>query len=91
MSQLTKLPNIGEDTARQLEAVGITSFEQLCEIGSREAWLRIQSLDPSACLSRLSALEGALQGMRWHLLDEDTKASLKSFYLQHKLPELPDN
>jgi len=33
---------------------------------------------------RLSALEGAIQGIRWHYLDEDTKESLKEFYKQHK-------
>lgn len=33
---------------------------------------------------RLSALEGAIQGVRWHDLDQDTKKSLKEFYKQHK-------
>ena len=85
MSDLEALTNIGKDTAQQLEAVGITSFEQLHEIGSREAWLRIQGIDPSACLSRLSALEGAIQGVRWHHLDPETRATLKAFYEEHRL------
>lgn len=85
MSKLESLPNIGEDTAQQLEAVGITSFEQLCEIGSRDAWLRIQRIDPSACLSRLSALEGAIQGVRWHHLDPGTRAALRAFYEDHHI------
>jgi DNA transformation protein len=33
---------------------------------------------------RLCALEGAIQGVRWHFLDEGTKKSLKDFYTQHK-------
>lgn len=85
MTEPEALPNIGKDTAQQLEAVGITTFAQLRETGSREAWLRIQQIDPSACLSRLSALEGAIQGMRWHQLDPETRAALKSFYEDHRI------
>lgn len=85
MSTLESLPNIGKDTASQLEAIGITTFEQLREVGSREAWLRIQHIDPSACLSRLSALEGAIQGIRWHHLDPDTRAALKAFCEDHRI------
>jgi len=35
-------------------------------------------------MSRLSALEGAVQGVRKDLLDDATKASLKEFYGQYK-------
>jgi len=84
MGELTKLSNIGEKLERQLNNVGITTFEELKQIGSREAWLRILARDPSACIMRLSALEGAIQGVRWHYLDEKTKESLKGFYHQHK-------
>jgi len=64
MGELTKLPNIAAKLESQLSDVGITTVEQLKEIGSREAWLRILARDPSACLMRLSALEGAIQGVR---------------------------
>jgi len=84
MSELTKLPNIAAKLDGQLADVGITTIEQLKEIGSREAWLRILSRDPSACLMRLSALEGAIQGVRWHYLDNDTKRDLKEFYQKYK-------
>jgi len=33
---------------------------------------------------RITTLEGAIQGVRWHYLDEKTKESLKAFYHQHK-------
>lgn len=33
---------------------------------------------------RLSALEGAIQGIRWHDLDETTKRELKDFYREAK-------
>lgn len=84
MGELTRLPNIGEKLEAQLGDVGITSVDQLKEVGSREAWLRILSRDPSACIMRLSALEGAIQGVRWHNLDEQTKKELKEFYVQNK-------
>ena len=84
MSELTKLPNIAAKLDAQLADVGITTVDELRRVGSREAWLRILSRDPSACLMRLSALEGALQGVRWHYLEADTKQSLKEFYKQHK-------
>ena len=84
MGELTKLPNIAEKLEAQLADVGIITIAELKDLGSREAWLRILARDPSACIMRLSALEGAIQGVRWHLLDEETKASLKGFYRQHK-------
>jgi len=84
MGELTKLPNIAAKLEAQLADAGITTVEELKEVGSREAWLRILARDPSACIMRLSALEGAIQGVRWHHLDDKTKASLKEFYRQHK-------
>mgnify|MGYP002354887502 FL=1 len=84
MGELTKLPNIADKLETQLNEVGITTFDELKQVGSREAWLRILARDPSACIMRLSALEGAIQGVRWHHLDAQTKASLKEFYHQHK-------
>ena len=84
MNELTKLPNIAAKLEGQLADVGITTAQELKKIGSREAWLRILARDPSACLMRLLALEGAIQGVRWHYLDDETKASLKEFYQQHK-------
>jgi len=84
MSELTTLPNIADKLDKQLSDVGITTIEQLREVGSREAWLRILARDPSACIMRLSSLEGAIQGVRWHYLDNDTKKSLREFYKEIK-------
>ena len=84
MGELTKLPNIAAKLEAQLADVGITTEEELRKVGSREAWLRILARDPSACIMRLSSLEGAIQGIRWHYLDEETKKSLKAFYREHK-------
>ena len=84
MGELAKLPNIAAKLESQLFEVGIETESELREVGSREAWLRILDKDPSACIMRLSALEGAIQGVRWHHLDQETKKSLKEFYQQHK-------
>jgi DNA transformation protein len=84
MGELSTLPNIAAKLEAQLANAGITTIEQLRATGSREAWLRILASDPSACIMRLSALEGAIQGIRWHYLDGDTKKSLKQFYSAHK-------
>ena len=84
MGELTQLPNIAAKPERLLADVGITTVDELKRVGSREAWLRISARGPSACIMRLSALEGAIQGVRWHSLNDVTKASLKEFYNQHK-------
>lgn len=84
MGELQKIPNIGAALETQLHEVGIDTFDMLKKTGSREAWLQMLARDPSACLMRLSALEGAIQGVRWHHLPENTKKELKAFYVQHK-------
>lgn len=45
MGELSKLPNIGKVVEQQLNQVGIDTAEQLKEIGSRQTWLRILSID----------------------------------------------
>ena len=85
MGELKTLPNIADKLEGQLHEVGIDSIDALKRTGSREAWLRIASIDPSACYMRLCALEGAIQGVRWHHLEADKKKELKTFYdLNHK-------
>ncbi len=84
MGELAKLKNIAEKLEKQLVEVDIATADELKRVGSRDAWLRILMRDPSACLMRLSALEGAIRGVRWHDLDDETKASLKQFYHKHK-------
>lgn len=85
MSELSKLINIGKQVEQQLLQVGIDTPEKLKEIGSKQAWLKIKAIDPSACYNRLCALEGAIQGIRWHHLKEDVKQELKEFYNSFKL------
>lgn len=84
MGELRSLPNIAEKLEAQLTEVGVTTIDELKTTGSREAWLRIAAIDPSACYMRLCALEGAIRGVRWHYLDDATKKELKAFYQANK-------
>ena len=80
MTKLSDMPNIGKELERQLNEVGINTPDQLIKLGSKEAFLRIKSMDSSACINRLYALEGAVLNIRWHYLPQDIKNELKSFY-----------
>ena len=85
MGELSKLPNIGKVLEKQLNDVGINTNDDLINLGSKEAWLKIKEIDDSACLNRLMALEGAIQNIRWHNLSEEDKDNLRNFYnLQNK-------
>ena len=79
MGQLCELPNIDKELENILNQVGINTPQELKNIGSCKAFQLIHAIDPTSCLSKLSALEGAIQGIRWHNLDADTKQKLKDF------------
>ncbi|MGN1171130.1 MAG: TfoX/Sxy family DNA transformation protein, partial [Lachnospiraceae bacterium] len=64
MGELSKLPNIGKTVEEQLLQVGIRSADDLKKVGAKAAWLKIQAIDESACIHRLMALEGAIQGVK---------------------------
>ena len=85
MGELSKLPNIGNAVEAQLILVGIETPEALRQVGAKAAWLKIQEIDPSACIHRLLALEGAVQGVKKTELSDAMKADLKAFYQEHKL------
>lgn len=80
MGNLSKLPNIGAVVEEQLNQVGITTYDQLKETGSKQAWLKIKAIDDSACINRLYGLEGAIQGIKKSQLSPEVKAELKEFY-----------
>jgi DNA transformation protein len=64
MGDLSKLPNIGKEVENQLNQVGISNYDELKNIGAEQAWLKIQEIDASACIHRLLALEGAINGVK---------------------------
>jgi len=84
-NQLTALPNIGNVLADRLTEVDIKTIKELKTLGSEKAFIRLQVIDNGACINELYALEGAIQGIRWHHLDERRKYELKIFYQQTRL------
>lgn len=79
MSDLKILPNIGKELAKSLEQADIYSAEELKEVGSENAFIRIKTIDKMACFSKLCALEGAVQGIRWHGISKERKQELQEF------------
>lgn len=84
MGELSKLPNIGKAVEKQLEEAGISTYEELKSIGAEGAWLKIQANDPSACIHRLLALEGAIECVKKSDIEQERKAELKEFYNRNK-------
>ena len=82
--KLSELPNIGKELEKKLGSVGIHTPNELKNLGSVEALRRISKTNNSGCLSMLYALEGAIQGIRWHHLSADDKRRLKEQFLKNK-------
>ena len=80
MKELTELPNIGKVLAQKLTEVDIKSPGDLISAGSENAFIRIKTVDPDACINMLYALEGAIQGIRWHNLTAERKRELTAFF-----------
>jgi DNA transformation protein and related proteins len=80
MEKLSDMPNIGSTLEKKLMKVDILDPETLKQLGSKEAFIRIRNIDDTACLNMLCALEGAVQGMRWHGLSPEDKKDLKDFF-----------
>lgn len=79
MGKLLHLPNIGQELEKKLLAVGIDSPEGLREKGSRNAFVKIKTIDSSACFNMLLSLEGAVQGLLSDELEGQIVSELKEF------------
>jgi DNA transformation protein len=77
---LINMPDIGRTLADKLKNVGIYSPRDLITTGSENAMIKIETVDHETCINMLYALEGAIQGIRWHDLDDGRKTELKEFY-----------
>jgi DNA transformation protein len=80
MGRLSDLPNIGKEMEKRLIKAGINDVEALRQTGSKEAYIKLRLLEGDTCFNTLCALEGAIQGIRWHYLDSETKAELRRFF-----------
>lgn len=83
-TKLSILPNIGKALEEQLLKINIKTYGDLKSIGAKQAWLNIQAIDESACMNRLLALEGAIQGVKKQMLPADIKEDLRKFYNFYK-------
>lgn len=79
-SILISLPNIGKILSERLIEVGIETVQSLKTTGSENAFIRLLTVDNNSCINELFALEGAIQNIRWHQLDNDKKEELRMFY-----------
>ena len=77
MSNLSLMKNIGKEMERKLKAVDIHTAQDLIDIGSKEAFIRLKARDPKVCLVHLYTLEGAFSDMEYNYLPEDVKKDLK--------------
>ena len=84
ITNLLQQPNIGKDTATKLIQVGITSSAELKEAGTEQAFLRLQTLDPGACIQLLFGLEGAIEGIPYSQLSPQKKLELREFHRMSK-------
>jgi DNA transformation protein and related proteins len=80
MANLSEHVNIGKELEKILLSAGIDSIEKLKKNGSKKAFKMIKNVDEGACLNKLYALEGAIQDIRWHNLDEEKKKELKEYF-----------
>lgn len=79
--EFQELPNVGPRLAENLRQAGFDSIESFRAAGAEEAFLRIRTrVDPAACFHQLTALEGAIQGVRKTLLSQERKTELRTFF-----------
>ena len=79
MAKLASLRNIGKEIEKKLKSVGISTAEELKEVGSKEAFHRLKLRYPNVCLAFLCSLEGAISDVEYNRLPEDVKQSLKNY------------
>jgi len=75
--ELASLKNLGPRSLALLAAAGITSFEQLRQLGAVRAYARVKASGVNnASLNLLWALEGALTGEHWQVVAREHRLSL---------------
>ena len=83
--RLSDLPNIGQEVARLLETAGVRTPAALRQLGAVAAAERILVSRPEdpPCRSMLAGLEGAIRGIRWHLIPKAEREALWTQYEAH--------
>ncbi len=76
MTGIADMRNLGEKSAAMLAAAGITTVEQLEQLGAVEAYLMVKQAGVSVSLNLLYAIEGALTDTHWNQLGQGRRESL---------------
>lgn len=77
MAELTSLRNIGKGIEKKLKSIDITTAEELINVGSEEAFIRLKFHYPNVCAVYLQALEGAVLDCDYNQLPDDVKQRIK--------------
>ncbi len=77
-----KTLGFGKTMEKKLHSVGIHTAEELTEIGSKEAILRLKAQYPNTCVVILYYLEAAIRGVDIKYLDSACKSELKAYFNQ---------
>ncbi len=72
----------GKTMEKKLHSVGIHSAEELKQVGSKQAVLRLKAQYPNTCVVILYYLEAAIQGIEIKQLSAACKEELKSYFRQ---------
>ena len=82
-TSLIDLKNIGNTSALWLQSIGIFNKQQLQDMGTVEAYLRIQDRGIKVSKVLLYTLEGALLDIHWNDIPEKTKQRLRQEAKEH--------
>ncbi len=74
---LEKLKNLGAKSAAMLKEAGISTPNELDDLGAVEAFRMVRAVNPDATIVLLYALQGALLDIHWNALPEDMKRDLR--------------
>ncbi|MGO2891308.1 TfoX/Sxy family protein [Enterococcus devriesei] len=79
--KISEMKNIGVVNEEKLAQVGINTPDELRELGTEQAFLKIRHLvDDGACLHLLYGLEGAILDIPKRELSERRKSELRDFF-----------
>ena len=77
--KLSKLKNLAEKSETQLSEIGIHTAEDLRELGSVEAYVRLKGHYKKAIsLNFLYAMEAALRNVHWREINQEEKLTLQT-------------
>lgn len=84
LGTICELKSLGPKSQEMLARAGITTVEQLREIGSVAAYVQTKKANPKVSLNLLWGLESALTGERWQEIARVHRTSLLLALEQHQ-------